>query len=794
MIDTRSGHITWHDALTRRLSGNRLGDRSSDLLAEAAARNKLVVRVRWLLLFFIGAYLLSAGSVFMFSRYGLVLTAEQKLVLILVVISVAVYNTVYQLCYETLSRFRFVDFLQVVLDVTCVTALIHVSGGASSWFWAVYLVITIESAFLLERRAAVWHVGVIGGGLYGILLLSVYFGVIQYVNMPFVSESLHHDAHYLLLRWMWVVILNTVTAIITTFLMGVIRSEALMLRESEERLLSFIDTANDLIFSVTPEGNFIYLNKECEKVIGHTVEELGSRLVSEVIHDNGQRSYAVAVAHALKYGRAENFETQLIGRDGTAVPIEGGLTCSYRDEKPEAIWWICRDVTDRKLAQQQLYQLAHFDSLSGLPNRVLLHDRLRQARALANREGFSMALLFLDLDRFKIINDTLGHPVGDRLLQSVALRLSASIREIDTAARIGGDEFVIILVNLRGPADAEKVAVKILGSLAMPHFIDSHELFVTTSIGISIFPEDDEDPDNLIKKADIAMYAAKSAGSNTFRFYESSMDEHAHKRFVLENSMRKALDSNEFILHYQPKVDVLSGEITAFEALLRWEHPALGLLSPAEFIPLAEETGMIVPIGEWVIRNACEHNVAWHASGLKNLRVAVNLSGYQLQQSSFIEMVSMILDSTGLTPDCLEFEITETVIMQNPDFTIDLLNRLREMGIHISIDDFGTGYSSLSHLKRFSVNTLKIDKSFVSEVESNSTDAAIATAIIAMGNSLNLRVTAEGVETRGQYEFLREKLCDEIQGYYYSRPLPHDKVLEFMKDKVVKQPERTPEN
>jgi diguanylate cyclase (GGDEF)-like protein len=414
---------------------------------------------------------------------------------------------------------------------------------------------------------------------------------------------------------------------------------------------------------------------------------------------------------------------------------------------------------------------------------------LKQARAYAHREGCFMAVIFLDLDRFKIINDTLGHPVGDMLLQSVSQRLSSCVREIDTAARIGGDEFVLILVNLRDPQDAEKIANKVLTSLAVPHVVGEHELFVTTSIGISIFPSDSEDLDDLIKKADIAMYAAKSTGSNACRFYEASMDEHAHKRFVLENSLRRALENHEFRVYYQPKVDMSTDEITAFEALLRWEHPDLGLLSPSEFIPLAEETGLIIPIGEWVIRKSCEQNAAWHKEGLKNLRVAVNLSGYQLQQNNFIDVVTAIITETGLSPETIEFEITETVIMQNPDFTISVLNRLRDMGIHISIDDFGTGYSSLSHLKRFSVNTLKIDKTFVREVESSPTDAAIATAIIAMGNSLNLRVIAEGVETKGQFDFLKEKLCDEMQGYYYSMPMPPEKVLEFMKGKLIRDPQ-----
>jgi len=781
--------ITWHDALTHRFSGQRNG-RSSVALTEDAVRNSLVARVRWLLLLFIGGYILSAGSVFLFSKYGFFLSTEQKAVLLLSVLSVICYNALYQFRYEKLRSFRFANHIQILLDILFVTAIIHVSGGVSSWFWAVYLVVTIEAAFLLERKSDVWFVGAFGAILYGTLLTLDYVGVLRHVQMPFVVEGLHNNFLYIALRWLWVTILNGVSAGVTTFLMGVIRTESRLLKESEERLFNFIDTANDLIFSTTPEGKFIYANRASHQALACGSDELNAKTVNELIHPTGRKSYVTGMEHALKYGRSETIETAVFSHDGSNVPLEGSLTCSYHDGRPAAVWWICRDITDRKLAQQQLYQLAHYDTLTGLPNRMLLYDRLRQARAHAHREGLSMAILFLDLDRFKIINDTLGHPVGDKLLQSVARRLSSCVREVDTAARIGGDEFLIILVNMRDTGDAERVAVKILATLATPHIIEEHELFVTTSIGISVYPSDDEDLDNLIKKADIAMYAAKSAGSNTYQFYDTAMDENAHKRFVLENSLRKAVENKEFLVYYQPKVDILSGEITAFEALLRWEHPDLGLLSPAEFIPLAEETGLIIPIGEWVLKEACAQNAVWQQQGLRQMVVAVNLSGYQLQQRNFIEVVAEALAETGLSAKHLEFEITETVIMQNPDFTIAVLNQLRDMGVHISIDDFGTGYSSLSHLKRFSVNTLKIDKTFVREVESNSTDAAIATAIIAMGNSLNLRVIAEGVETKGQFDFLKDKLCDEMQGYYFSRPMPPEKVLEFMQGKTVKGADR----
>jgi diguanylate cyclase (GGDEF)-like protein len=412
---------------------------------------------------------------------------------------------------------------------------------------------------------------------------------------------------------------------------------------------------------------------------------------------------------------------------------------------------------------------------------VLLEDRLQQARALAHRTGCRFAVLFLDLDRFKIINDTLGHSVGDELLRLVATRLKKSLRETDTVARIGGDEFITLLSNVKDCSDVSALAGKILKSLIVPFTLREHELFITTSMGICIYPDNSLDTEDIVKKADIAMYHAKSMGRNNLQFYNDNMDQNASRRFVLSNSLRRGLEQNEFRVYYQPKVDVATGRIVAMEALARWEHPELGLLSPVEFIQLAEENGLIMQLGEWVLRESCIQNVKWQSEGILDLRVAVNLSGYQLQHTALLATISKVLKETGMSADHLELEITESVIMQNADFAVSVLNAISELGIHISIDDFGTGYSSLAHLKRFSVNTLKIDKSFVREVDFSSTDAAIATAIIAMGNSLNLNVIAEGVETQSQYDFLKFNNCDQVQGFLFCRPLPPDELIELLR-------------
>ncbi len=378
-------------------------------------------------------------------------------------------------------------------------------------------------------------------------------------------------------------------------------------------------------------------------------------------------------------------------------------------------------------------------------------------------------------------------PLAHTLLQEVGKRLRSCVREIDTVARIGGDEFAIVLVNLGHAVDAEQVAGKILKSLAKPVQADENELYITTSIGISIYPTHDDDPESLLKKADAAMYQAKAQGRNNYQVYDSSMDFDAERRMKLEGGMRRAIERDEFHLLYQPKIDSVSNKITALEALIRWEHPELGTLPPAEFIALAEETGLILPIGEWVMRRACLDNRQWQEQGLPKVRVAVNLSGFQLQAKNFVETVKSVLEETGLAGEYLEFEIAETVIMQNPEFAVSVLTQLRDMDIHISIDDFGTGYSSLAHLKRFSVNTLKIDRTFVRDIELNSTDAAITSAIISMGNSLNLKVIAEGVETEGQFVMLKEKHCDEMQGYLFSRPVPVTAVEGLLRNGLAKR-------
>ena len=441
--------------------------------------------------------------------------------------------------------------------------------------------------------------------------------------------------------------------------------------------------------------------------------------------------------------------------------------------------WILADITERKAAEERMRHIAQHDSLTGLPNRMALAIRLAQLLPEARRYERRLAMMFLDLDRFKIINDTLGHQVGDELLREVACRLSNIVRTTDFVARLGGDEFVIVLPEITTPADSALVASKIIAALATPVQVDAHELHTSPSIGISIFPDDGPDADSLLKNADTAMYHAKSAGRNNYQFYAAEMNQAASERMDLERKLRHAIARNELAIAYQPQF-AADGRPTGVEALLRWHHPTDGMISPARFIPVAEEMGLIVEIGEWVMQNACREMKHWIDAGLPPLRVAVNVSARQLRRRDFCESVAGALAESGLAPELLELEITESSVMEDPEEAIDILQRLRRMGVTLAVDDFGTGYSSLAYLKRFPIDHLKIDRSFVADIEHDLNDRAIAFGTIALAHSLGLNVIAEGVETAEQLELLRQNGCDEVQGYLFSKPLNSAAAFAFL--------------
>jgi diguanylate cyclase (GGDEF)-like protein len=463
----------------------------------------------------------------------------------------------------------------------------------------------------------------------------------------------------------------------------------------------------------------------------------------------------------------------LVRRDGIEIPIEDSVAPIHdRGGQASGAVIVFRDVSAAHAMAVQMTHSAQHDFLTGLPNRMLLSDRVSQAIALAARHKNRVAVLFLDLDGFKHINDSLGHPIGDKLLQSVAKRLVDGVRDSDTVSRQGGDEFVVLLSDLAQPEDAIISVNRMLMMLAAPHFIGQHDLCVTASIGVSIYPDDGLNAETLIKNADTAMYQAKENGRQSYQFFKPAMNVRAVERQSIEESLRRALERQEFALHYQPKIDLRTGAITGAEALIRWTHPTRGMVPPVQFIPVAEECGLILPISNWVLREACKQARAWVDAGLPMTNMAVNISAMEFRDDNFVDRVFAILEETGLDPGSLELELTESVLMKRVESAASVLQALRARGVQLAVDDFGTGYSSLSYLRKFPVDALKIDQSFVRQITTSPDETSIVTAVISMGRSLKLRVVAEGVETLEELEFLRAHQCDEAQGYFFSRPVP----------------------
>jgi len=554
------------------------------------------------------------------------------------------------------------------------------------------------------------------------------------------------------------------------------------LRENRNRLQAILDSAGDGIITINRLGMVETFNAAAETIFGYAAEEVLGRNVAMLMtgadaeqHDDYINAYLYhGVSRIINIGPREVVARR---KDGATFPMDLAISQMRLGEEVHFIG-IVRDLSERKQAERALEYMSNFDPLTELPNRSLMRDRLTHAIHQAHRDDSRVAVLFLDLDRFKNINDTFGYTFGDTLLRTVAERLRACIREGDTVARLGGDEFVILLEGIHTDDNAGTVAGKILASLGQPMHIDEHEVVLTVSIGIALYPADD-----LLRNADTAMYRAKELGRNTYQYFTADMTRRAVSRMHLEQDLRRALEREEFELFYQPQIEVAGERVIGVEALLRWRHPERGLVSPGDFIPVLEETGLILPVGDWVVRRACEQAREWQLAGLTPLRVAVNLSALQFRESELCERVARHLEATGLDPRYLELEITEGLLVENIDATIRTLTQLHDMGLHLSIDDFGTGYSSLNYLKRFPLHTLKIDQSFVRDVTTDNDSAAIARAIIGLAESLRLKVIAEGVETAEQLEFMRREGCDEIQGFYFCRPLPTDELETWLQQR-----------
>ncbi|MDT8404568.1 EAL domain-containing protein [Sulfuriflexus sp.] len=560
-------------------------------------------------------------------------------------------------------------------------------------------------------------------------------------------------------------------------------------RESEkqmQQLSSAVEQTADAVTITDAEGNIEYVNAAFSDITGFSKQEAIGQSCSMLKSGRHNAAFYAGLWQSLTEGHT--FQDIFINRrkDGNIYYEEKSIT-PLKDEKGKVTHFIStgKDITEQMATRQRLHHLSSHDGLTDLPNRSLFIDRLSQAISRARWNGRVVAVLFIDLDRFKNINETLGFEYGDSVLQAVASRLTQNVRDGDTVARLGDDEFAILLEDIYQKEDIPVVVEKIIKSLSQIHIFDEHELFVTTAMGISLYPSDGDDAQTLIQNADVAIHHAKESGSNNYRFYESKMNTQSLYRLNMESSLGKALEREEFFLLYQPQINLKSGQIIGFEALLRWQHPELGTVSPVEFIPLLEETGMINQVGRWVLRTACQACRTWNEMGLHDIKVSVNMSPVQFDNDNISHIVADALSETWLEAKYLEIELTESTIMRSPQKTISVLDELNAMGVTLAIDDFGTGYSSLSYLQKFPIDVLKIDRFFVKDVSKNNGGASIVNAIISMAHSLKMSVVAEGVEDNEQLAFLQEHDCEMVQGFLFSKPVPHEAAMQLLKAGVI---------
>ena len=559
------------------------------------------------------------------------------------------------------------------------------------------------------------------------------------------------------------------------------------LRQAEEKYRAIFEDAVVGMFQSTPEGRYSNVNPAMAHMLGYNSPQELIASVTDIAHqvyvDSKSREELTRLLR--EQGMVKNFECAVYRKDGSKMWFSANVRAVSENGVLVGYEGTNEDITARRVAEERVQFLAYYDALTGLPNRTLLQDRVTKALAAARRQNHQVALLFLDLDGFKIINDSLGHAVGDLFLQEFAERLKTWAREQDTVARVGGDEFLIVLTGIRDAADAAVTAERLINSMTAEFLVQGHSLRISCSIGVSIFPKHGTDCETLIKNADAAMYGAKDGGRNNFRFFSDEINEQVMERLTLARGLRSALEKEQLFLVYQPQLEIATGRITGLEAILRWQHPELGLVPPDRFIRIAENSGLIVPIGEWVLRTACRQARKWQDDRLPPVSMAVNVSAVQFRQQGFCDLIRRVLRETGLAPQYLELELTESLLLADAEVTLSVVEELKAIGITLAIDDFGTGYSSFSYLRQFRVSKLKIDRSFIKDSATNPDDSAITAAIISMAKSLRLKVIAEGVENEAQMSFLRKHQCDEIQGYYFSKPLPAGDVADTLQGTAV---------
>ncbi|OQY22750.1 MAG: hypothetical protein B6I37_06645 [Desulfobacteraceae bacterium 4572_35.2] len=741
-------------------------------------RIQLIVKMRWLLLLMITIYGLFSATFVYYTAPDQHLSTIQIKSLIGTFCAIILFNFLSQ---QTNARTHHAPYLrgtQICADLVFATILIHLTGGGSSWLWPLYLIIALESSFLFTlRRYMAITVG-LSSLLFGSVLWAGYHDFLTAIDLNVFYSQHKHNGSYLILLWLWVSILNITATSIGYYLNKTIRQESQEVFNKENRLLRFMESAQDLIIAFDESNKIHFMNNAVRVRLGiEDSEELLS--VEQVIHSD---DLALWSRKTCLLGVGDTFKPAIFHlrtNSGETVHVDCRISSDTKGRDP-LHWAICRDLSKQIESEQQLHHIANHDRLTELTNRHGFTEQAKHLTLMARRAHQQIALAIISVDHLKVINETLSTESGDTLLRTFSQRLLNSVRETDIVGRLAGNQFVILLINIDGRDAVDQVITKLRKRMATPLTIDNHEIFITASIGLSLYPQDATTVEEMINKSSNAMYSVKTHGGNNVTFYNDEMNNDIKNRLLMINGLHQALNKKELKLHYQPKVKIKTGRFNSVEVLLRWSHPTLGQVAPGDFIPMAEESGVIGDLTEWVLYEACTQSQKWQQQGLPPIRVAVNVSGHQLQNRELVGQLKKVLESTGLDPELLEIEVTESVLMQNPDAASSILKEIRKLGIHLSIDDFGTGYSSLAYLKRFPVHSLKIDRSFILDVEQSEKYAAITASIIQMGKTLNLNIIGEGVETLGQMAFLKEHQCDEVQGYLYSMPVPADEIVTLL--------------